>query len=150
MEKGKEVNRAPLSPTASRKHRNEEKKKKKKEAEERRRRIFSPNNGRIRRILKPETGGDLNDLKSARHNGTPKPLRGEHKRPRGRGRIKPKEGKRGQRRRRRWNRRRRNDSCSAPGKQESFSTEEWVEKEKAGGRFEKKDLLNLSGVHAPS
>lgn len=33
----------------------------------------------------------LTDLKGARHNGTPKPLRGEHKGPRGRGRIKPRE-----------------------------------------------------------
>ncbi|KAM7421814.1 hypothetical protein PAMA_010053 [Pampus argenteus] len=34
------------------------------------------------------------DVKGARHNGTPELLRGEHKRQRGRGRIKPREGER--------------------------------------------------------
>ena len=33
----------------------------------------------------------LTDLKGARHNGTPKPLRAEHKGQRGRARIKPRE-----------------------------------------------------------
>lgn len=35
------------------------------------------------------------DLKGARHNGNPKSLRVEHKRPRERGRIKPRKDKRG-------------------------------------------------------
>lgn len=92
----------------------------------------------------------LTDLEGARHNGTPKPLRGRAQRDK-RGKRKNKAeggGKSGQKRRRR-NRRRREDCCPAPGEQKSFSSEEWAERVREGGRFEKRDLLYLSGVHAP-
>lgn len=37
----------------------------------------------------------------------------------------------------------------ASGQQEKFSAEEWEEKEREGGRSERRDLLYLLGVHAP-
>lgn len=84
------------------------------------------------------------DLKGALHNGTAKPLRGEHKRPKGKWKNKAKGGGK-------EDKREGGGGTEGGGKiLARHQTEEWVEKERReGGKFKRRDLLNQPGVHAP-